>query len=95
VPQLPEGITPEIRNDLHAMFMENLNHAMECLADAELGVPATAGMEVNPDGSVKNWGCKEDGLRGEPACRCILDPILENEPFAPSQNGYSFIHVYK
>jgi hypothetical protein len=68
---------------------------MECLSEAELGVPATVGLEVKPDGTVKNWGCKEEGLRGEPACRCIIDPILENAPFWPTLNGFQYIHVYK
>lgn len=79
------------------MFTNNYNHALTCLADAELGVPATAGFKVNPDGSLKNWGCKEDELRGHPACKCILDPIFEQtgEVFWPTQEGFQFIHVYK
>jgi hypothetical protein len=94
-PPVPTTITPQMRQQLHDMFTNNYNDALACLADAELGVPATAGLEVNPDGSIKNWGCKEDGLRGAPACKCILQPILDQAPFPETVEGFQFIHVYK
>jgi hypothetical protein len=94
-PALPEGLTPSMRQELHQMFEANIQHAMECLANADLGIPATVGIEVNPDGSVKNWGCKEEGLRGSAACDCILEPIMEDQTFWPTQQGFKYIHVYK
>jgi len=40
-------------------------------------VRISVGIEVDAEGNVANWGCKEDGLRGEPACGCIVEPFID------------------
>ncbi len=93
-PVLPPTLTPQMKTELYDMFEANMQNAMECLANADLGIPATVGIEVNPDGTMKNWGCKEEGLKGEPPCKCIVAPIME-QTFWPTQEGFKYIHVYK
>lgn len=83
-----------MKQELHDIFEMNMQNAMECLANADLGIPATVGIEVDAEGNVANWGCKEEGLRGEPACGCIVEPIMQ-ETFWPTQEGFKYIHVYK
>jgi hypothetical protein len=83
-----------MKAEIKEIFQANMEVVWECLANADLGIPATVGIEINPDGSVKNWGCKEDGLKGEAACGCIIQPIIDNNTFWPTQEGFKYIHVY-
>ena len=77
------------------MFDDNNQAAMECLANANLGVPATAGIDIGPDGTLKNWGCKEPDLKGTPACKCILKPFIDRPTYWPTQTGFQMVYVYK
>jgi hypothetical protein len=89
----PTPLTPEQEKWLRDLFTDNEDTARQCLENAGLAPPATVGIEINPDGSFQNWGCKEAHLQKTPACECILTPFI-NLTYWPTPSGFQFYHIY-
>lgn len=93
-PTVPEGVTPEMRQQLWEMFETNSANAMACLANAGYEQAATVGIQVDAQGYLKNWGCMEEHLKGTETCSCMVQTFLESTSFWPTAEGFNYIHVY-
>ena len=91
---LPPGFEPYMYLGLWEEFESNAAHAAECLAEKEWDSRVTVAIDVAPDGSLKEWGCKEEGLKKTPECECILEPFIGERTYWPTETGFIFAHIY-
>jgi hypothetical protein len=90
-PQAP--LSAEQEKWLRDAFTANEDAARQCLAEAGLEAPVTVGIEVDPDGSLANWGCKEAHVKATPTCKCMLGQFLDWS-YWPTSTGFTFSHIY-